>query len=149
MTRSNHIFKEKLDLSYLSRYLNDNKLVVRPRTLIYISAFWSSLLAPDQANLLCALKKLSMSEVQVNDAFVITLDCLQDQLIDLGFLNKTESMSMDILSIRFAKNGFWKEGWEIVKLDSGFDQKLTMLEWISRTKIILSNSKNLRSGARS
>jgi len=135
------IYSEKPVLANLSRFLQDNRIVLRPKTLEFLSVLWPTLEPPDQENLLTSLKTTSQSIVQPNEDYIVTLHTLKDILLELKLITPSESQSNKLLARNLAKKEFWKEAWNIVQLDQSEDSELTMLEWISRMKIKLQNDK--------
>lgn len=135
------IYNEKLDLVYLSKFLHRNHIILRPKTLAFMSALWSTLEPPDQANLLTSLKQTAQSIVQPNEDYIVTLQALKDILLKLKFVTPSESQSNKLLAQNLARKEFWKEAWDVIQLDHDEDSELTMLEWMSRMKIKLQKNR--------
>jgi len=141
MSTINSAYSGKLDLLYLGKFLNTNRIVMQPSDITYINALWSALDPPDQANLLSGLRNMSSQIVQDNEDCIVTLKALNALLVELSILTTSETQSYKHLTMNLAKKGFWKEAWEITLLNNDEDSKLTMLEWMSRTKIKLKRNK--------
>lgn len=135
------IYSEKPDLANLSRFLHNNRIVLRPKTLEFMSALWPTLEPPDQETLLTSLKQTSQSIVQPNEDYIVTLHTLKDILLKLKLITPSESQSNKLLARNLAKKKFWLEAWNIIQLDQSEDSELTMLEWIARMKIKLQKNK--------
>lgn len=134
------IYNETLDINYLANYLNRIQVVLHPKSMAYLSAIWSTLNPADQGNLLSAIKRESVSEVQLTESFILKQDMLKQVLIDLNIISATEARTVDLLILHLAQSGWWKQAWDISRLEGKVSGDVTMFDWMSQTKLKLLQS---------